>query len=404
MSEFSTGSVCDEALKGLCGSPCVDDTGCPDGTFCGASKTCTAECVSGSACAGSTMCTSRGRCGAETLGGILGGGAEDGGSSSGGSNGDACADLDLTLSKTEPTVVLLVDQSGSMTASFGGETRWSAIKKVLLGDPGGVGSLIKPLEGEVRFGLTMFANATNNATCPDLTAVPGALGNYSAIDGVFRPANTRPNTPTGESIRAVAGLDAQGQPLPGGFAAENAPGPKIIVLATDGDPDSCADPTANDEPTTPARRRAAQDITVLATQHAFTAGIRTYVIAVGDDILASNQQEIANAGLGFAPNGGALAPFYRPTDGAQLTQQLRQIVDGVRSCTFALNGAVQSGKEALGTVSLNGGVLTFGAPDGWKLNSPSELELVGSACETLKSGSDANVSARFPCDAVLDVR
>lgn len=397
-SAFDDDAVCNGSLAGKCGGACALDDDCPSGTFCGTAGTCTAQCANGSTCADGQRCSAHGRCGGlDTFGADFDAGSDPGSTGDGG----ACADLQLTLGKTEPTVVLLVDQSNSMVASFSGGTRWTVIKSVLLDDPAG---LIKPLEGDVRFGLTMFANDTSDSKCPDLTSVDHALDNYAAIKGVFGPAGTKPNTPTGESIRAVAGLDASGNAIPGGFAAEDAPGPKIIVLATDGDPDSCADPTANDDPTTTARRRAAQDIAVVATQQAFAAGIRTYVIAVGDEIQASNQQEIANAGLGFAPNGGALAPFYRPTDSATLATQLRQIVDGVRSCTFSLNGSVQAGKEASGTVSLNGTPLTYGDANGWQLNSPTELELRGTACDTIKSSSSAQLSASFPCDAVSNVR
>ena len=60
--------------------------------------------------------------------------------------------------------------------------------------------------------------------------------------------------------------------------------------------------------------------------------------------------------------------------------------------------------EQLGTVTLNGATVPFdapGAPDeGWRLVTPSRIELVGSPCETLKSSPDAQLTARFPCGAI----
>ncbi|HVJ94040.1 MAG TPA: hypothetical protein VM580_29825, partial [Labilithrix sp.] len=159
-----------------------------------------------------------------------------------------------------------------------------------------------------------------------------------------------------------------------------------------------------DPPTTDKRRRDAQDIAVKATQDAYAAGIRTYVIAVGDELLASNQQEIANAGLGHDPNGGSLAPFYRPTDASELSTQLKEIVDGVRSCSFTLNGSVASGKESQGKVSLNGAPLGYGDDNGWKLNSPTELEILGTSCKTIKESPNAQIAASFPCGAVTGVK
>src|SRR5262249_55039003 len=94
----------------------------------------------------------------------------------------------------------------------------------------------------------------------------------------------------------------------------------------------------------------------------------------------------------------------RPNTQEQLVNALRQIVLGARTCTFDLNGQVEPGMERLGTVTLNGVTVPFdepGAPDeGWRLLNPSRIELVGAACDTVKSTPDAKLSARFPCGAV----
>ena len=56
-----------------------------------------------------------------------------------------------------------------------------------------------------------------------------ALDNHAAIDAVYGNNNPQDETPTGESIDAVAGQ----------LAAFEENGPKIIILATDGEPDTC---------------------------------------------------------------------------------------------------------------------------------------------------------------------
>ncbi len=72
----------------------------------------------------------------------------------------------------------------------------------------------------------------------------------------------------------------------------------------------------------------------------------------------------------------------------------------MRSCVFTLGGSVQNGSEPTGAVVLDGERLGYLDPNGWKLNSPSELELTGSACRKLKTGG-GTLTVRFPCGAFL---
>jgi hypothetical protein len=98
------------------------------------------------------------------------------------------------------------------------------------------------------------------------------------------------------------------------------------------------------------------------------------------------------------------APFFRPANEAQLVAQINQVILGARSCKFTLNGNVQAGREAQGTVTLNGVRLNFNDNNGWKLLSPNQIELQGTACTTVKTVVNASLSARFPCDAVIKIK
>jgi len=40
--------------------------------------------------------------------------------------------------------------------------------------------------------------------------------------------------------------------------------------------------------------------------------------------------------------------------------------------------------------------------DGWQVNTPSELELLGAACEAIKSG-DHDLAIKFPCESFRPV-
>jgi hypothetical protein len=391
-STFKDGP-CATVFKDQCGAPCADDTQCAAGLYCADDKKCFAECAPNTTCADGKACSPNGRCGGG--GPIFGGDSGSTTDDDAGPGGDACADIDITLEKVIPTVLLLIDQSGSMTDNQfppgSGVTRWQVLRSALIDPDGGI---VKQLENDVSFGVSLYS--WNSGACPQLTNVSWKTGNYTDIFNVYADAGTVNNTPTAESIMGVVGFDDAGVLRDGGFAAATTPGPKIILLATDGDPDSCAAPNSNG--TQPPRR-----FTVWATQRTFDAGIPTYVVSVGTDIDQAHQQEVANAGLGFNPDAGDASAIYRPTDRAQLVAALNKIILGVRSCKFTLNGAVVPGTEGQGVVKLNGAPLGLNDPNGWKLNSSTELEVVGNACTTVQTSPNAQISVRFPCGTVTSV-
>src|SRR4030095_8396869 len=83
--------------------------------------------------------------------------------------------------------------------------------------------------------------------CPFLVQVPVARNNFAAIEARYRPVRMYSNlglpqnsgdrlpagsTPTGEAIQAVI-------PVLEALDPATFPGPKAIVLATDGEPNGC---------------------------------------------------------------------------------------------------------------------------------------------------------------------
>jgi len=364
-------SPCDTAFEGRCGEECISDSGCDDDLHCGASGECTVECTAGGVqCDAGVSCSARGRCGDDDAAdGLLPDGT--------GGAGAGCADVHVTFEQQIPTVVVLVDQSGSMTEDFSGGTRWSVLHQTLTDPQSG---LIKNLEDVVRFGLALYTSdgGFDGGTCPQLVEVQTALGNYNQIKSVYDNAGPGGDTPTGESISAVA------QKL----ATLDVDGPKIIVLATDGEPDTCAVPNPQN----------GQPESIAAAQAAYGAGIQTFIISVGADVGVQHLQEMANAGTGLAVNGGTNAPYYQALDQASLISAFDNIIDGVRGCIFTLDGQVV-GDPAAGSVVLDGTPLVYGDADGWKLNNQNEIELTGAACQSIQDGEhDLDVS--FPCGDV----
>lgn len=298
----------------------------------------------------------------------------------GNAEGDSgCADVSVTVEPEIPTIMVVVDQSGSMTSNFsGGMDRWESLYTSLMDPTDGV---IMPLESEIRFGLTLYTSEDGNdgPTCPMLEEVPPALDNYAAMDAVYGPAQPNDETPTGESVEAVAAtLDA--------FKEE---GPKAIVLATDGLPDTCAEPNPQN----------GQPEAVAAVQGAYDLGIQTFVLSVGDEIGEQQLQEVANAGIGLDPGGAdGDAPFWIALDAADLATAFDEIVGGFISCTLELNGIVTADDFCEGEVYLDGMLLE--CPIDWTLIDPMTIELLGAACDTLQDGGGHTVSANFPCGSI----
>ncbi len=288
-----------------------------------------------------------------------------------------CAEVQVQVEPIIPTLVLLVDQSGSMNSDFSGQPRWDAIYETLMDPADGV---VATLDSQVRFGLTLYSSEDGfeGGECPLLTTVAPALDNFGAIDGMFAPADPIDETPTGESLAAVAVQLAD-------FAAD---GPKGIVLATDGEPDTCEQPNPQE----------GQPQALAAAEQAYELGITTYIISVGDDVGADHLQEMANVGVGKAPDDPMPAPYYQALDAMQLVDAFEEIIGNFVSCELVIEGEVDLEQACEGTVSLDGMELECGVD--YDIPNPTTLELMGDACDTLQDGGDHMVDASWPCGAI----
>jgi hypothetical protein len=288
-----------------------------------------------------------------------------------------CGDVNVVVNGVTPTVQLLIDQSGSMAEDFGNMNRWEAVYTTLMGPDG----VVPRLESAVRFGLSLYTSFEGNegGTCPVLTEVMPSLDNFAAMDARFAPAEPEVDTPTGESLVATAAT----------LRALDVPGPKIIVLGTDGEPDTCAVPNPSN----------GQPEAIAAAQGAFADGIRTYVISVGDDVGESHLQDMANAGVGLPINGTENATYYRALSAEDLINAFGAIVGGVTGCVFTINGEVDPAKAAQGLVALDGRALNHGSE--WRMLDGKTFEVLGGACDTIQDGDLHHVSAAFPCGSVV---
>jgi hypothetical protein len=291
-----------------------------------------------------------------------------------------CVREQVHFERELPNVMLVIDGSASMSIpDFDADLRWEAVKKALIDDDTG---LVTTLESRVRFGLTMYFNSAPSgepvAACPVLEGVPIALDNLDAISRSLKSVWPRGTTPTGESLEQV-------WPELVALDADQFRGPRIIVLATDGEPTGC------DNDKEQARARS-----ISAVRNAYAAAVRTFVIGVGPEATDAHLRELANLGQGHLPEDPG-DRFHRVFDTQQLAEALGAIAGDVQECVFDLNGTVAQTSASAGDVTLDGLPLEHDDPNGWHLVSPTRLSIDGSACEAIQSADDAVLDISFPC-------
>lgn len=373
-----------------CGEPCDAQGGCPAGFYCGDDDKCTADCTAdGTGCADNEVCASGGRC------------VPKGSSTDGSAGADTvCADIEVAATRVTPTIILVVDKSGSMNADFsGGKSRWDVVRETLIDPDDGI---VPPLVNQVRFGLALYT-ATDEVNedyqpavgeCPRLDLTPPDRDNLKQISDGYMPISWRGSTvvprgasigwdtPTGDAIDGVVKwLKSEGElPSPTGD-------PVVLLLATDGAPDRCE---ACDPQNTPeARKEVVDAVTAAYKDH----GVTTYALFVGSATtsIKEHMNDVAEAGHGNDS-------FYEATDATALQTQLGAIIQGQVTCDLKLDGEIPELEDACdGTVRLDGIALECGTD--WKATSTSTIEILGTACDELKAGKE--LTATFPCGGIV---
>ncbi len=361
-------SICDVAslnTNPACSMTCDATPGvsttCPAGFHCSADGMCDAQCDATHPCGDGFTCTADGNCM-----------ANNGSNDPGGPDAN-CPAVHFTAMPTTPSVQLLIDRSGSMDMNDISPTRYKAIQT-------GINTVVGMLDQQVYFGASLFSA---DSPCPKLySTATRAKGNAAAIATLIASQQPGGNTPTAPSIDAVV-ADFAANPPPMGS-------PPVIILATDGEPNSCNDGTVNDPPS------------ITAAQNAYTKGIRLFILGLAG-LNTQFLQDMANAGTGVAA-GQPNAPYYTANNTAGLEMAFQQIIGGVLSCDLAISssggGTVDPTTAMNGTVTLNGVVLMYGTD--WDVDpNGMVVHLLGAACTTLKNSANPNVDAEFPCGSVI---
>jgi hypothetical protein len=350
----------------------------------------------------------------------------------------ACQQAERVFVPQIPTVFMLVDRSGSMfqeNPPGSGRNAWGALRS-------GVLEVIEDLQSEVRFGFGAFSG--QGATCPDMPSTALALDNHAPIASLYNSLERSDykDTPTLLVINEVARQ----------LWNDPTEGDKYILFVTDGEPDYCDDGNALCPPDSVVGRL--QKLALgLDDAGAQNAPIRTFVFGI-DSPLSTISPEVlqafANAGVGqpvaplvadpfglydqcnsvpgwsadFATTGklrvrgatigdyaalGGNATVYRPdpTDQAELVEQIRAALAGVKSCAFDLGGdgiQVDVSRPDLGVaarVLIDGAPLPFDAVNGWRMLSGTTVQLEGAACERWRVPGETSIEFDFPCDVII---
>jgi len=311
-----------------------------------------------------------------------------------------------------------------------GKNRWQAAHTAING-------IVSSVDSIVRFGLTTYTSDNGFGPswpdnppfreCPVFdTEIDFALGNSDDIGDLDQypysyPSGAGADTPTGDSIDALV-TKIQNNPPPN-------EGPTVIVLATDGAPDSCEYPN----PSNSTQQDSARDEVVAAAMAAHAPapagpGIDTFVLWVGaltNDSIQNHLKEVANAGIGLPRATGVPAPANEdpetPAEGApfwvgdqpeRLQAALQNIVYDSISCEIEIDKPFnpETIAEACedGVVTLNGAPLECNVDWQVKDEPPyNVIELLGtvqdpsSACGTFKTDENAELKATFPCGTVI---
>jgi hypothetical protein len=344
-----------------CGKACTATSECDTGYYCSPDHKCDIQCtVAGNQCGDGYACTSDGRC------------VDDHGMGSNGPDA-SCPAVNFTPMPKTPSIGLVLDQSGSMyDNNLGTVTRYQAMRDALVGTNG----VVTQLDAKAYFGAELYTCVGTTVSIPQ---VPRALNNAGVvrtlIDSKLNDTN-RGGTPTDKAINQMVSSFAQSPPPAGS--------PPVIVLATDGLPNSCtsSDPTETQS--------------VQAVRNAYAANIPVYVLAI--NLASQHFQDLANAGQGWQP-GQPNYPYYLANDAAQLKAAFDTIIKGVISCDLSLTSSIDPNQAMSGTITVNGQVLTYGTD--WTLVGGNTIRILGNACTSLKTATNPMVAASFPCGAVI---
>jgi hypothetical protein len=342
-----------------------------------------------------------------------------------------------------PTVMLLVDRSGTMFVNQGNP--WGTLRD-------GVLPVVKDLNDQVRFGFMAITGEMGSADmCPLLDQVAPADKNYDAVAAKYMALKQ----PTKGESPGMLGLQRAYEVL----SADTTPGDKYVLFVTDGEQDYCGDGNAlcpTDSVVYWLQKLKALNVTTMifglpssgdqvsygAILQAFAnagAGEAVAPVVTGtqtaldiynqcfyggdanaigwkaefmtaakvDDATTTDVDESKTLG-NYAALGGAAKVFKPdPTDQTALATEFRKVLAGVKSCTFDIGGDIKVIQTLLDEahVYIEGVEVPLDptAMNGWHMPTEQQIELVGDACTNWRMPEKNKITWDFPCKILVPV-
>lgn len=293
----------------------------------------------------------------------------------------ACDVQEPVITFVEPTLVFVLDRSGSMTLSLdtgmgGLISRWNALHNT-------VTFLLDQYADRVQFGMKLFPTDNDCGVAAGLEVDP-ALENRDAILAAMpgAMADLTGSTPL------TSGMVTAGQILQGTDPER----PRAVLLLADGGVSTIC--SGNSVGGTEA------EILRLQTEHE----IATYVVGVDIDIFtATDMNAYAEAGGVPLGNPGDAVRFYNVTDTMQLQTAMDDIVGDLLACDLNLDSEPDHPSlTEVGVDSTQYDEITLAECDadvtGWTYSiEHTQIRLCGDACTSFKDVQAASVE--FFCPA-----
>ena len=286
--------------------------------------------------------------------------------------GDAnCGSVTSNTSHMPADVLLVLDRSGSMDYSTTSDqncngsanctARWPALTTA-------VDATLTATAGSISWGLKLYSSpGGSNCTVNSGVEVQISSSSVPAIQSQIANVTPSNNTPTAQAIQAATAY----------LQKVNDPNNKVILLATDGEP-NCA----------PGGQSGTANVqgTVDAITAARSAGFLVYVIGIGPSV--GNLDNFAQA--------GGTSHYYPASSPEDLTAAFAAISQAVTTCTFTAPTPPPDPNNV--AVYLDKNYIPKDAANGWSFGSNNQtIVLNGSSCDKITSGAASNVQILFGC-------
>lgn len=324
-------------------------------------------------------------------GGLDGVDGTDGANTGGNGNG-ICDTYQATSKPNPPTILILLDQSGSMKEGEGGTTRWAAATS-------SVSDAVKSLDGVANFGLIGFpthvisSDQDASQTCNAHLKSAPAPNNGDAL-----AATINLTTPTIGHTPVRAALNLAKVELAKPEYADTA---RYVVLVTDGLP-NCKNIAPTHLGTSGFANYEDPSDAVTALKN---DGVTTFVVGYSIAGLSQWSEGVEHVAVTYANNmaaAGGTGMHHAVSTGAQLEAVLNDITAQVAPCSFELDEAPRGGPSYV-RVSIDGVDYALGDANGWDLEGDKTVALRedGAACGVLRDGGEHSIQIQVECQPVV---